>query len=730
MASFGRALHTLRTAAFVTTTRPAYAAGVRASIATVIPLAAGELFDRTGAGTWMSLGGFNGALSDRGGSYSSRAWTMTALLAAGAVAAALGTLVSGHLLPALVVTFLVAFVASVLRVWGNPGISVGGGSLTAYVVALAIPAAQSSDAFLRAGYLVLGGLWAMGIALVLWPLRPYRPARVAVAAVYTALADYVEQLAVESRMRDTTEWPVLLSPAHTTTLRTALENAAAVLVQLRRGRPGSVDRGERLLVLAESADQLFGHCVALGETLAALRKVGRNEVLHDRCIALLREVALTARAVAVGVEAERDAAPIPVTWSGDALREAIRGLAAEDVDPQYEHAAVILDRAAQFAGAASVTVEALNGGAPAPDLLAAAHAMRSQASEDVPEEHALWNSFRAMLAPGSLIVRFALRVAVVTTTAVALTETLDLKRGYWVTITAIVILQPYTGVTLTRAVQRVIGTVLGALLAAALGAWFHDPRAIFVIAAVFVACCVALLPINYAAFSVFLTPTFVLLAEASAGDWHLAGTRVMNTLLGGALALGGARFLWPSPERTRFPAYAAAALRANSAYLSCVIERYEDRGADAGEAMRARRRAIGLATVNAEESLQRALTEAHGDTRMLGPALTFLAYTRRLTASVAALAISRHTVHGSVRDVLEPFRGIAVATLDELAASMEETRAPAPLPALDTQGEVFHSPIVQARVDRLARQVMTLHDAVARMSPVPSGTVLAADAGT
>src|SRR5450759_3017308 len=93
--------------------------------------------------------------------------------------------------------------------------------------------------------------------------------------------------------------------------------------------------------------------------------------------------------------------------------------------------------------------------------------------EEPREEHALWNSFRAMLSPGSLIVRFALRVAVVTTIAVALTELLELKRGYWVTITVIVILQPYTGVTLTRAVQRVLGTVLGALLAAALGAYFH-----------------------------------------------------------------------------------------------------------------------------------------------------------------------------------------------------------------------------------------------------------------
>ena len=353
MASFRRALHTFRTATFVATSRPAYAAGVRASLATVLPLAAGELLDRAGAGTWMSLGGFNGALSDRGGSYSARAWTMTVLFGTGAVAAVLGTLVQGHVLPALLVTFAVAFLASVMRVWGNPGISVGGATLTVYVVALAIPAGHASEALGRAGFLVLGGVWAMGLALVLWPLRPYRPARVAISEVYSALAGYVERLAVESGMKDTTEWPVAFTPAESTSLRTALENATAVLVQLRRGRPGAVDRGERLLVLAESADQLFGHCVALGETLAALRSVGRDEVLHERCIAALREMTATARAIATGVQTERRAAPIPVAWSGESLRAAIKARPADEVDPQYEHAAVILDRAAQFASAAS-----------------------------------------------------------------------------------------------------------------------------------------------------------------------------------------------------------------------------------------------------------------------------------------------------------------------------------------------------------------------------------------
>jgi Predicted membrane protein len=714
-----RTLHAFRSATTVANARPAYAAGFRASLATVIPLAAGQLLDRAGAATWMSLGGFNAALSDRGGSYNTRAGTMAALMAASATTAMLATIVSGHFVATLIATFIVAFITSAMRVWGSAGVSIGGASLSVYVVALAIPATHLGEVLERAGYILAGGLWAMAIALVLWPLRPYRPARVAIANAYSSLADYVAQLAVDSEVRHTSEWPIAFAPAHTTNVRTALEHASTVLLQLRRGRPGAAERGERLLVLMESADQIFGHVVALGETLAALRGEGRVDAAHDACIAQLREMAATARLLAAAVVAEQGSAQIAVSWSGEPVRAAIAACHGSPSVPQYEHAATILDRAAQFASVASSLVQALNDGGTGPS--SRPPVVRSAVAEDVVDDSSWWTAVRAVLSPDSLIVRFALRVAVVTTLAVALTEQLELKRGYWVTITVIVILQPYTGVTLTRAVQRVVGTVLGGLLAAGLGAYFHDPRAILVIATVFVACCVALLPVNYGAFSVFLTPTFVLLAETSAGDWHLAGTRVMNTLLGGALALGGARFLWPIPERKRFPAFAATALLANRDYVDYVLVHYDDRSAAAGEAMRALRRAAGLAAVNAEESLQRALGEAHGDTRRLTPALTYLAYTRRYVASVAALAISRHSAEQPTAPVLEQFRTFVNAVLADLADALTEGRSPRPLPAFEPETLWGANALVRARVERLARQVGTMHDAVARMLASEAG---------
>jgi uncharacterized membrane protein YccC len=241
----------------------------------------------------------------------------------------------------------------------------------------------------------------------------------------------------------------------------------------------------------------------------------------------------------------------------------------------------------------------------------------------------------------------------------------------------------------------------------------HDQRAILVLAFVFVAACVALLPVNYAAFSVFLTPTFVLLTEASAGDWHLAGTRVVNTLLGGALALLGSRLLWPSPEWSRLPGYMATSLRANRDYLRSVVNLYGDRSEQAGAAIRASRRHIGLATVNAEESFQRLLGEFTGNQSDLSPVMTVLTYTRRLTASIAALSLTRFTTVGTSPAMLVPFLGTATTVLDDLAVSIADGRAPAPLPVL-TAVDADMPLIVRARVDRLARQIRLLHDAVER----------------
>jgi uncharacterized membrane protein YccC len=634
---------------------------------------------------------------------------MAAVTASGAGVVLLGTLAHDRLGLAVALVFVVALAAGLARVWGAAGVSIGGASLSTLVIALAEPATSVLEGFTRAGFAVVGGLGAMAIALVLWPLRPFRPARLAVAGGYDALADYADELARYNRSRSGGE-PAAL-PAGSAAVRGALEEGRAVLARMRRGRPGSSGREENLVVLGEGVDQIFGHLVAVGEMVDSIPASERVPAADDELTSVLEAAAATLRLLAVAVVAEKDAPTVAVDWSGDGLRERLNGAnVGAEAYAHYAQAAAILDRAAQFASVGSVTVEALRGGRHAP------HVTRAAAADVVPAPPEPLLALRAVLAPGSLILRHALRLAVVASIAVAIAGSLHLKRGYWLTITVVVMLQPYTSATTNRALQRVLGTVLGAILTALLGALFHDPRAILVLSFLSAAACIALLPMNYAAYSIFLTPTFVLLAESAAGDWHLATTRVMNTLLGGALALAGARLLWPSPESRRLPGYMAAALLAMRDYLQRVTALFDDRSDRAGGELRAARRRIGLAAVNAEESFQRLVAEYNGPEGDLSPLMTFLTYTRRTAASIAALALARHAAPPGSASALEPFARRAESVLDDLAAAASERRRPAPLPILVQDAEIDRgaAPVLRARMERLARQIRLLHDALDR----------------
>jgi uncharacterized membrane protein YccC len=704
------AARNVRAATVVAPVRPAYAAGFRAALATVVPLLVAQAFRLTG-GTWMSLAGFSGAIADKGGAYASRAAAIAALTGFGAVAVFIGAIASHQLAVAVPLTLVVALVCALGRAWGNTGATVGGSVLNMFVISLAYPAPSLASAVGRSGYAIAGGAWAALVALVLWPVRPYRPARLALGDTLRKLADYIDQVV---KPLETGHAGDDVVPAGSLTVRAALENTRAVLAALRRGRPGESGRGERLIVLSQTTDRMFANLMALVETVEAVSPDARQPAQHGLVVTALHDVARVLRELGARVEEEKQSGTTAVQFSGTPLRESLTpnregameaaapSPASADAAAHYAHAAALLDRIAMYANVAVANMAALDGG----------HlpiSTTSPETEEVTEPRALLAPLRSVLAHDSLVFRHALRVAIVTAAAVWLAGVLQLSRGYWVTVTVVIILQPYAGVTTQRAVQRVIGTVLGGILTAGLGALFHDIRAILVLSFIFAAVSVAVLPINYTAFSIFLTPTFVLLAEASAGDWHLATVRVIDTMLGGLLALLGARLLWPAPEWRRLPRYLAATLRANRDYLQTVVRSFPDRSNAAGEAMRTRRRDAALAAINAEESFQRLMGEHGGGSEPLAPVMAFLAYVRRFTVSIAALSVSRHAVDPSTATVLEQFAVTAAARLDQAATRLTSSESEGEAPGASWSPDALTSsaldPIVRARLTRLGRQL-------------------------
>jgi uncharacterized membrane protein YccC len=221
--------------------------------------------------------------------------------------------------------------------------------------------------------------------------------------------------------------------------------------------------------------------------------------------------------------------------------------------------------------------------------------------------------------------------------------------------------------------------------------------------------------VNYLIYSVFLTPTFVLLAEMSAGDWHLAQLRALDTVIGGALGLAGAWLLWPAPEHARYPELAASAIRAAAAHLRTVATLWTNTDEESSGALAAARREAALAVGNAEASFERLVAESARSRRALEPGMTLLVFTRRLIAADIALGTLRYAPGaGALRDEVAEFSRRLTTSLEVLADAVAAQRAPPPLDHVDIDSS-SHAELTSPQFHRVLRQAEVMHHAATRL---------------
>src|SRR5712691_7594596 len=491
--------------------RPAFALGLRAATATIAPLVVGDASGQPIFG-WMALGGWLCAFADPGGPHLLRARTMAAFAAAAALVTGLGTVASTSSALSIALLFAGAIAASLARVGGEAAGTVGTTALILLCIALGSPA-PPDQALPRVAMALGGCALSTVLALLLWPVHAYRPARLAIASCYRELAALAARIAEPSEDRERA-WSALVMQ-QPPRVRAELERARVALGAVRRARNAESARGQQLVVLFETADVLLRELIIVGEALAAAHTVDAS---------WLRAVAAALQGIADAIEDR--AGPPAISLPGS----------LPGAPPEVEHARARLITTVQLAVRVAA---ALRTGAPLEsDVLA-------------PETEAPRTTVRAALAPDSAVLRHAARMAVTVSIGAAIAAWLGVARASWVTVAVVIVLQPDSGSTVRRAVLRgptLVGVVLFPLSALAL----------------------ALRPLNYGLFTLLVTPVFLLMAEVLSGDWHLAGARIESTLIGGGLAFA-AQLLWPSRERDQLPQRLAALFHRLREYLDAVL---------------------------------------------------------------------------------------------------------------------------------------------------------------
>jgi uncharacterized membrane protein YccC len=145
-------------------------------------------------------------------------------------------------------------------------------------------------------------------------------------------------------------------------------------------------------------------------------------------------------------------------------------------------------------------------------------------------------------------IRHALRLGMATTAAFLVVRMLHLPFGYWATMATLLILQPSIETTWPRGVERAAGSTAGAALAVVVGFLVHTPLAISLVVFPLTCLTMSLRRVSYSLYVIFLTPTFVLVADFAtpANEFAYAIARLGNNVLGCAIALLAAFLLWPT----------------------------------------------------------------------------------------------------------------------------------------------------------------------------------------
>ncbi len=179
----------------------------------------------------------------------------------------------------------------------------------------------------------------------------------------------------------------------------------------------------------------------------------------------------------------------------------------------------------------------------------------------------------------SPIFKHAIRLAVIVIIGFFIGNLFKLQNPYWILLTIIVIMRPTYGLTKSRSWQRIIGTLIGAIVAVGIVLLIHNLTLFAVLAIISLILAFATIQKNYRTAAAFITLSVVFVYALLKPDvLSVIQFRVLDTAIGAGLAAIGNAILWPTREFTGIKEIISKNLLANKNYLQEIANYYEKKG--------------------------------------------------------------------------------------------------------------------------------------------------------
>lgn len=195
-------------------------------------------------------------------------------------------------------------------------------------------------------------------------------------------------------------------------------------------------------------------------------------------------------------------------------------------------------------------------------------------------QHYRWETLKENFNFSSIIFRHAVRLTLTILAGFLIGQVFNLLNGYWILLTIVVIMRPGYGLTKQRSFERVVGTVIGGLIAFSILYLIEDTTYIAYLTVLTMVFGYWFSHTDYKIGVTFITIYVVLIFGILTPNFmDLLVYRIIDTFIGALLAFGANYFLWPSWEFLNVNKHLSNSIKANRDYIQEISIYYNEKGA-------------------------------------------------------------------------------------------------------------------------------------------------------
>jgi uncharacterized membrane protein YgaE (UPF0421/DUF939 family) len=540
--------------------------GFRIAISIAGPILYGIITGRQSEAVWIAVAAEASAFIEMKGDLAQRIRIACGSIILNIIFAIIGGVLGNYWIPALVVIFIIGLLSGLFKNLGEKGSALSLSIFICGIVNISFPITSLQDLDDRAFLFLLGGLWAgiVNIVAVMF-MKEGSPFRRSIAEIWNG----VGKLAQVSGKG----WDNKSKRESLRTLYLAEKNLRNSINESISYFDATVDKvkdensKEFKLAQSRKVAVLVGlHVIQITEYIDQLEKSNIPYKSRLKIFSLYRSIENISERMAHYITNLKSEEALIINAKCDRISSMMANLKIDAEDNEYlkKHIGEIItlsERIIKLFRRGMVLLQGNNEkiSVRSYTFLETLHILHPKY---------LWQNLKALLRSDGLTLKYALRVGIASSIGYILQHFFFTDHGYWITLTTIIVSQPYVNATLRKGLQRSLGTILGVLAGSVL-LFVPIPTIAQVIMVI-----ISSLLLVYFIKSKYTTATFFITTLLIATlyiektfDEDLMFMRILFTIIGSGIAIIAGFIFFPTFDKKLLPRFLAESMEANYIYF-------------------------------------------------------------------------------------------------------------------------------------------------------------------